>query len=153
MKSIKMVSILRKFPLFDELSEKEIFNLSGHFHLGFYSKGDLLFNKGAEHSHVYFILSGSVKSFFQERNGNEKAIEHLSKGEIFPITNLFKQTHYPASAKVIKDSTIISIPTSTFKEVLLNEQTLKVNYIKMIQYKIMNLEKKIQDHIFSNSIN
>ena len=82
-------------------------------------EGQFLFHQ-YDASNVFYLLSlGMVKLFRLTPNGSEKVIEIIRAGQVFAEAVMFMGAkQYPVNAVAIKDSKVISIQSSVYKDIL-----------------------------------
>lgn len=103
--------------------------------------------EGEKREAVFFIHSGTVKTFKVDKEGNEQIINLLRKGEMFPHIGFFDASPYPATAEVIQEAELFVIRIDNFEELMLEHPQIAVKVMKMMSQKISELAQRIQTFI------
>jgi len=74
---------LRKFPLWDNLDERELDELLKIVRVRSYPSGTMLFGPGDEPNNMYFLYHGQVKTYTVSPRGQEKIMHIFSPGDAF----------------------------------------------------------------------
>ena len=78
-----IISILKKVPIFKNISSKNLKKIENILKEKNYSKGDHIFMEMDEGEDFYFVSSGRIKIYKIAINGRVKTIDYLEKGEFF----------------------------------------------------------------------
>ncbi len=134
----KLPGINRKFKVFfswtlDALVPQESVQLkaevkSGITHLH-YIKGDIIFHKGDIGDFLYIIVKGKVE-VIEDKDGKEKVIATLDKGEFFGEMALLNQKKRNATVRCCEDSELIAIRRTDFKILTSNFKDLREQFQK-----------------------
>ena len=102
---------------------------------------------------IFAIVSGTVEILSQ--NENHKVILKTSgAGTIFGVANIYtRNAIFPSTVIAKKQTTVLMISHSVFKNMLNNEATLMNNYLEFLSNKIIYLNKKISSYTAGNSEN
>lgn len=137
--------LLRRVPMFRDMSEDEMGGLSNITIQRTYRKKTVVFNEGSEKEAVFFIKDGLVKTFKTDENGNEHIVSFLKKGDLFPHTGLFHNDPYPATAEAIVDTVLLAMPVKPFEQFLIDTPAVAVKMMRVMSEKIRELQEKLQD--------
>ena len=74
-------NLLRKIPLFQDLSQKELNSLKKHLREKSFDKGEILFFEGQNCNRVFVVQAGRVKFFRTSASGREQILEVLGSGD------------------------------------------------------------------------
>lgn len=91
----------------------------------------VLFLQGDNATHVYVVLAGCIKLFKANDDGDEIILQLVTKGNTFLEAITFSHTAYSASAEIIKNSVILSIPLSVLREESKNNSDLSANMLAL----------------------
>lgn len=144
---MKTVDVLRQIPLFSELNQEELQKVRAITTQRTYKKKEYVFMEGEKREAVFFIHSGTVKTFKVDKEGNEQIINLLRKGEMFPHIGFFDASPYPATAEVIQETELFVIRIDDFEELMLEHPQIAVKVMKMMSQKISELAQRIQTFI------
>ncbi len=105
--------LLKRLPLFAELSTEQIDDLAAGTREKRLAKGEMLFNKGDAPRGLYLIVSGQIKLAFPSLAGNEKVIEIIGPKQSFGEAVMFMDRPYPVFAEALADTLLLHIGKST----------------------------------------
>ncbi len=111
-------------------------------------KGQIIIRKGDTIGGAFLLKSGKLRVYTLDSNGNEKPIYNLVEGEIciFSVNCIFQKMLYPAWVSVDADNThIISVPTSTFRNLYENEPSVRNYIVDSLSQRIFELMSAIED--------
>lgn len=144
---IKMPEItgaLKKFSLFSELNYEELQKLADIATKKQYPRRQYVFMEGERRKAVFFISSGSVKTFKVDRGGNEQVMNFLHSGDMFPHVGFFDDTPYPATAEVLQSAELLIIPIDDFQHLLLTHPRIAIKVMKIMNQKLLSLIERVQ---------
>lgn len=117
----KMELLLRQNLLFSRLTDDQLGQMCSCSKMFDLKEGDVLFRHGDRVNNFYFVHIGLIKLYRQSSFGHEKIFEMEGSGRIFAEALMFnEQTSYPVSAAAMKKSTLISISTKKFLQIIRN---------------------------------
>ncbi len=105
--------VLKRLPLFAELSNEQIADLATGTREKRLAKGEMLFQKGDTPRGLYLIISGQIKLAFPSLQGNEKVIEIVGPKQSFGEAVMFMDRPYPVFAEALADTLLLYIGKST----------------------------------------
>jgi len=108
-KSEDLASILRSIPVFADLKEREIRELSQIVHRRVYEKGEVIFREGEPGAGMYIILDGSVRVYTCASNSREIELAQLGKGEFFGEVALLDDGPRSAWAVALEGSHLVGL--------------------------------------------
>ncbi|HHY27486.1 MAG TPA: Crp/Fnr family transcriptional regulator [Desulfitobacterium dehalogenans] len=133
--------ILRQFSLFSSLSDEDLIPLLPQFRTRKYRKGQILFIEGEIGSQVYFILNGQVKLSKTLPNGDEQILDWCGPNDTLAEILLLEPGSYPATAEVLKESTLLVLSNQGMVKILENHPRLAVSLIRKLNMRLrMNQE-------------
>ncbi len=113
--SLKIAEIIKKTPLFQNISHTDIEELATHCHQKNLSKGQELFSMGDKADSLYIVLKGWIKLYRTSKDGEEAIINIFGPGESFAEAAVFNDSHtYPVNAQAVEESALIDIPYNYF---------------------------------------
>ena len=102
-------SLLRRIPLFSELSEADIQLVARYTRERQVARGEVLFQRGDLPHGFYFVVSGQVKLAFSSSQGTEKVVEIIGPMQSFGEAVMFLDQPYPVLAEALADALILHI--------------------------------------------
>jgi CRP/FNR family transcriptional regulator, cyclic AMP receptor protein len=144
-KNIK--SFLQKFTVFSGLNEEELQLVETITNTRPYKKRMNVFMEGEVREAVFFILSGIVKAYKIDEEGNEQVISILHEGDMFPHVGFFDESSYPATVEVVDDAELLVIRIDDFEDLMMKHPQISIKVMKMLGQKILDLQERIQGFI------
>ena len=118
--------ILKRFSLFSSLSDEDLIPILPQFKTRKFRKGQILFMEGEIGSQVYFILEGQVKLTKTLPNGDEQILDWCGPYDSVAEILLVEPGSYPATAEVLKDSTLLVFSNQGMLDILEKNPKLAV---------------------------
>ena len=102
----EVVSILSQISIFGGISDAQQQEIFSRLQVGTVKKGEFVFQKGDEPSHIYIVESGLIELFIPDR---EHTIEkkRLGVGECFGQVAVMSIHQHTISAVALEDTTLI----------------------------------------------
>lgn len=136
---------------FDEAKgQKEFEKLSENRETRRYNKKDVIYEAGQYPKWLYYVASGSLKSFQINDFGKEYTTNIYSKGEYFGYIPLLKNEKYHASVSVIDDCELKMIPVEDFTLLLYNNKEFAAKFIKILANQSEETEKQLLELAYSS---
>ena len=132
----------------NKMSDRILSELKLHSENHHFKKDETIIHKGQEIGGAYIVLSGTLRIFTMDLQGNEKPIYSLNAGEIciFSINCIFKRIVYPAWVKVdSKSANVLAIPTVKFKELYDMESSVRDYVLNSMSERIFDLMSSIEE--------
>lgn len=96
-----------------------------------YESGQIIFYHGDAPNHVLCIVSGAVKFYDTDSDGNEKIMHISGKGSLFPLFYSFEDKEYiDAFYGTISPTKVLLIPLVDFQEKLKNQPGFAASVLK-----------------------
>ncbi|MFW0755221.1 Crp/Fnr family transcriptional regulator [Pseudomonas sp. H11T01] len=114
-----IVLILRRHHLFSQLPEKVFQDVCALANLKRLSCHTTLMHQGDPAKRFFLLVSGQIKLHRVTGEGQENLVEIIHAGQTFAEALLFSQARlYPVSATALKDSVLVSIEGSHYRNAL-----------------------------------
>lgn len=139
------IQVLKQVPLFAELNEEDLIALQDITLKHTYHKKEYVFMEGEEREAVFFIHSGTIKTFKVDHDGKEQIINFLQAGDMFPHVGFFEETPYPATAEVMSEAVLFMIRIDDFNQFMLKHPEIAMKVMKILGQKIAILTQRIQE--------
>lgn len=127
---------LCRFSLFSSLSAADVAPLLPHLIERRYRRGQLLFVEGEIGSSVYFVLAGQVKLSRSTLTGEKQIIDWCGPYDCFAEVLLLEAGSYPATAEIIKDSTLLVLNNEVMPQILAANPALSVALIRTLSRRL-----------------
>lgn len=144
-----LVVQLQKSHLFHFMKEKDLRNIieaSGSH--AEYKTGESLFFEGEDGNYFFIIISGKVRISRMSEEGKVTVLKVMQSGDSFAEVILFGENKYPATAKALKNTSVLRIEKKSFKKLLRNSEISEAfifNLIKKLKFLVTKVE------LFSNA--
>ncbi len=107
------VELLRRIPLFEELTGEDADILAGGFHEQEFAAGQVIFNQGDAGSEMYIVASGHVNIFLPGEESRRVSLKDLTVGEYFGELSPFDMKPRSASALATTDVVLFGLTAAT----------------------------------------
>lgn len=116
-----LIKSLRQHTLFAKMPESHFQQVLQHTVVRHLKSGETLFEQNDKAKRFYLLSSGQVKLFRLSPAGNEKVVDIIVPGSTFGEALMFLDyPNYPVGAQALEASTVISIDSGGFSEILRN---------------------------------
>ena len=136
---------LRKMPVFADLSDAQLKDIHSITTVRTYRKGTIIFLEGEAGEGFHFVKIGKVKIVKMTDDGREHIINILSPGDLFAEVLLFNSGTYPATSVAVEDSKIGIIKNSDLERLILGNNALALQLIKVLSQRLMFTQQKIKN--------
>ncbi|MCC5810945.1 MAG: Crp/Fnr family transcriptional regulator [Ectothiorhodospiraceae bacterium] len=112
-------SLLQTTPLLAVLPAEACSTIAERSRLQSLASGEVLFHQGDAAGRFYIVLSGMMKLFRTNPNGQEKVVHLTGPGETFAEAVMFMEVNaYPVTAQATTATELVSIPSDAYREAL-----------------------------------
>ncbi len=108
-----------------------------------YKKKSEVFTEGDTPRSLFFIQTGSIKTFKSHPDGKELITNLCKAGDFFGFEPLLENDNYQESAVALEDSEVISIPKDDFLTLLNSHADVSASFIGMLCKKVAEKEKQL----------
>ena len=144
-----MITLLRKVPLFSNLSNKDILLILRAAKRRKYKKDSIIFSENTLGKTLFIVISGQVKIFVEE-NKRRKILSYLEHGEFFGELALLYKNIRSASAEAMTDCELLILRQNDFKQILKNNPNIALELIKVLCERLRNADKEIESLSFDS---
>ena len=99
-------TLLRKFPLFDGLSQDELAVAEEHMYEAHFEPGERLFEEGDDGGYVCFIIDGALEVLKKNSAGEEVCLAEVHMGQSIGEMSLVDDLKRSASVRSVGESRI-----------------------------------------------
>lgn len=141
---IKEDYCIKRVPIFGNLTNQEMFEISKTIQQKEYKKGEIIYLEGEKIEKLFIINSGQVKIYNIAESGREQIIRILSPGDF--IDELSILTNSPANniAETIVDTTMCMITGEDLKRIMEKKPVIALKVIQELGRRLEKTEKLIQ---------
>lgn len=108
-----------------------------------YKKKSEIFSEGDLPLNVYFVKSGSVKTFKSHPDGKELIINLYSANDFFGFEPILENENYRESAVAMQDSELIAIPRHDFMLMIQSHPDVSKTFINLLCKKVAEREAQL----------
>ncbi len=139
------INTLREIPMFSELSEEQLGELTSESSKVAVKKHQLLFMEREQYRGFYILLEGSVKVFKLSKDGRETIIHLVKPMQAFADIPLFEGTAYPVSAEALEDSILLFFNAANFISLLERNPKISFRMLAGFAKRMKALTQKIEE--------
>ena len=135
---------IESIPLLSGLSEKQVEWLQSRLYTSVFPANQDMMVTGTPGDKVYIILSGTVKVYVPQMDGEEVIVAILGPGD--PVGEISMVDHGGRSASVItiEETRVLWMSQENFKEALLTMPILSQNLIRILSSRLRSSTNNIQ---------
>ena len=148
---IDKAAIIRRMPLFADLSKPAQKLIEDSSYVAEYRKGHILYREGAPADSFYCMVSGRAKVYVKTPAGTEKTIIFLHRGDYVGIISLLTNEPHSASVRIINDSLILRIDKKDFDKLLKEIPQLAVKLSESLSRRLKKKESGPKE-VFESTI-
>jgi len=138
--------ILRKYPLFTDLTDEEYHELNVSNNYKEARKDEYIYFEAYQHQNIYFLKTGFIRLGYLDKDGNKIIKDILKPGDFFGQISLVKENLQGEFAQAGKiDVSLCSFTLDNFNKLLLNRPKLAVRYSKISGFRIRRFENRLQN--------
>lgn len=138
-------NVLAKIPLFSALSEASIMQLANHTYTHIYEKDTIITHEGDVSDVLYVILSGSVKVFLENRQGECVTLRVLNRGDYFGELSLLDGSSRSASVMTLTKTMLAIIDKPEFLKCLHNTPEIAINLCVELSRRMRTITAQIDN--------
>jgi CRP-like cAMP-binding protein len=148
---LDIAQILRRIPLFQELSEEQIDTLAAQTREKRLHKGEMLFQKGDQPRGFYAIVYGQMKLAFPSASGNEKVVEIIGPQQSFGEAVMFMDRPYPVFAESLADTLLLHIARAAVFDMLETDSSFARRMLAGLSVRLHNLIRDVESYSLRSS--
>lgn len=116
-----------------------------------YKKKANIYSEGDMPNFVYYLKSGSVKTYKSHPDGKELIADLYKPNDFFGYEPLLDNTSYADSALALEDSEVLLIPRSDFMTVVNSRRDVFASFVSLLCRKVADKEARLL-HLAYNSV-
>lgn len=148
---INIPSLLRRIPLFGELSETDIERVSRYIRDRYVSRGEVVFQRGDQPHGFYFVVSGQIKLAFSSPQGTEKVVEIVGPMHSFGEAVMFMNKPYPVFAEALTDTSLIHVSQAVVGELIDQEPSFAHKLLAGMSVRLHSLIQDVETYSLRSS--
>lgn len=141
---------IKEIPLFDNLSDDELIEISKGVRHRKYKKNEFVFKSGDEADRLYIIVSGMMKIFRSLPDGREQVLYLYNADDFVGGFNLMKKDHYLYNGQVLSDSEIATLDKDSFDSIVVKNPQMLLKILEK-SYERIRWAEGLLDRLVSHS--
>jgi CRP/FNR family transcriptional regulator, cyclic AMP receptor protein len=141
--------ILRRVPIFADLTDFEMRFLAQRALARTYSCGEMVFSEGEPCAGLYVIERGHIRIFKSSPAGREQVLSIDGPGSSIAELPVFDGGAYPASAAALEDATLLLIRKQDFQELCLAHPQVALKVLRVVGGRLRRLVGIIEELSFT----
>jgi len=143
------VEVLKKVPLFADLSERELGFLTERAAPHRLKKGEWIFSEGEPCEGLYVVETGAVKIFKTSVGGREQVLTIEGPGQSIAELPVFDGGNFPASAMAVDDTDLLFVGKKDFQALCLQHPEVALKVLKVVGARLRRLVGIIEELSFT----
>ncbi len=144
------LNFLRALPLFSNLDDKELREISRFAYEKKVKKGNVIFSQGEQGSTLYLIIKGRVKVVLIGESGKELVLAILKKGDFLGEMSIIEDEVRSATAIALEPTVFLTIDKENFINFLIKDPRAMLGVLKELSKRLRNADEKIGELAFQN---
>jgi CRP-like cAMP-binding protein len=141
--------ILRKTPLFANLTEVELEALVRRTSRKRFQQGEQLFAEGDPCTGLFLVASGRIRIFKLSASGREQVLAVEGPGSSFAELPVFDGGNYPAAASAMEDTEVLFISRKDFQNFCREHPDVALKVIAVVGSRLRRLVGIIEELSFT----
>src|SRR5215471_13884637 len=142
-------AVLKKTPLFANLTETELQALTARTSRKRFQQGEQLFSEGDPCSGLFLVASGKIRIFKLSASGREQVLAIEGPGSSFAELPVFDGGNYPAAAAASEDAELLFISRKDFQNFCREHPDVALKVIAVVGARLRRLVGIIEELSFT----
>jgi CRP/FNR family transcriptional regulator, cyclic AMP receptor protein len=142
------VGLLRRVPLFSELSEQDLARVSRVAIPRSFPKGVRVFHEGDTSDACYIVRSGDLRVTREHPDGRAIALATLATGDIFGELAMLDGQARSASVETLSDSELLALPASDMRRLMATHPEITVKLVIALTRRLRETNERIARQSF-----
>lgn len=134
-----------KIPLFRDLAEEELDEISRLARVRNYKKNMIIFMEGEPGEALYFVVSGKVKITKTSSDGREQILHIFQHGDVFAEVVLMDGGPYPATAEVIEAGQIGMLMNQDVENLIRAKPDIAIKLLRIMSKRLRMAQAQVRD--------
>jgi CRP-like cAMP-binding protein len=141
----KILQIISKTPIFQNLSEDDLNKIRRIAVDKFYNKGQTVFSEGDDGTGFYVVAAGKVKIYKVSLEGKEQILHIYGPGNPFGEVPVFSGEQFPANAQTLLKSHLLFFPRTAFTELIAKNPSLCLNMLAVLSMRLRQFTVQVEN--------
>ena len=142
---LNLIDALKESEMFSGLDELLLRKIAAGCIIRTYPAGMILFRENDIGTVMYLVLSGAIKVFTSNSQGEVKILSIITKGESLGELSLLDGKPRSATAQVIEDATLMSLTEKKFNELLASDHRIALGIIRQLTTRLRETNRQVHD--------
>jgi CRP/FNR family cyclic AMP-dependent transcriptional regulator len=140
-----MIEQLREAPLFSKLTDAQLQQISNECTTNTYPAGTILFRENDIGTVFYLVLSGAIKIYTSNQQGEDKILSIFTKGDSFGELSLLDGKPRSATAQSIEETKLISLTAKNFNKLLREHFDITLSIVAQLSTRLRETNQQLHD--------
>jgi CRP/FNR family cyclic AMP-dependent transcriptional regulator len=145
------ISVLKTIPLFSELSDTDLREISKVAVRQYYKKDNMILIEEEVGSTMFIILEGRVKISRLSDEGREVILSILSEGDFFGEMSILDGQNRSANVVTAEDSVIMVVHREDFLQMMHDYPQIAINLLKELAHRLRRSDAQIKSLSLQNA--
>lgn len=141
---IEKIICLRKVPLFENLTEEELFALSKIAFEKDFGPKDIIIQENEAGHELYIIISGEVE-IVKEKEGERISLAKLGPSTYMGEMSIFDSQPHSATAVSCMETKVLVLPEEAIRDVVLEFPEIGLGIISVMSRRLRGADEKIKN--------
>jgi CRP-like cAMP-binding protein len=141
--------ILRRVPLFNELSEAELCSVAANVSVSRYELGQVLFSEGERGGDLLIVMEGSVRVVKTAANGRHQLLAIERSGSSLGEVSVFDGGGYSTTAIASEATALLSLKGKDFQNLCLTHPGVAIKVIKALEHRLRQTRSLVEELSFA----
>ncbi len=132
------ILLLKKSPIFSEVSTEDLRSVAMELEDEQYFKGDKVFEINNYGDHMYILQQGKIGISLESDANSNKYVATLGQGDCFGEMNLLDDQPRSATAIVLEDAQLLSLEKTRLHGLILHYPELSLGILKSLSLRLRN---------------
>src|SRR5437667_2680551 len=142
-------AVLKKTPLFANLTEAELQALTARTSRKRFQKSEQLFAEGDPCAGLFLVAAGKIRIFKLSPSGREQILAVEGPGSSFAELPVFDGGNYPAAASAAEDAEVLFVSRNDFQNFCRDHPEVALKVIAVMGARLRRLVGIIEDLSFT----
>jgi CRP-like cAMP-binding protein len=143
------IGILRRLPLFTDLSDHELRLIAENVSRLRYEAGATIFSEGDPCHELLIVEDGTVRIVKLASNGRQQLIGIERRGNSLAEVPVFDGGRYPVSAEADSAVSLLRLPADNFRWICVKNPEMSLKVFKVLGHRLRHLVSLVEDLSFS----
>ncbi len=143
------VELAKKFPLFENFSDKELQEIANYLDYKVYPEGEVLFEEGDPGDKIFFIVKGRVGLYRPDPFGNMVKVAVSEEGTPLGELSFFSNRLHSSKGVALKETHALILTKEDYEKLKEEDPQLAIKLLeeiaKVIAERLKEMNKKFVD--------